>query len=147
MLEANRRTLGPDHPWTVLCTIELGVTLAALNEHVEARALLEDGLERSKRHYGVDDGFTFSVARDLLETLHALGDVAAIEACEDELAGAVSRRNGSMERLQAFVNERRAERGLPPRLFTGQLADAFRRSSDNGAGDGTSGGGTSSAAG
>jgi hypothetical protein len=73
-LERVRRTLGQDHPETLLIAGNLAATLDQLGEYRLARTLYEDTLARRRRVLGEDHPDTQRSERNLAADLRALGD-------------------------------------------------------------------------
>ena len=81
------RTLGDDHPDTLISANNLATSLWALGDLAGARALDEDTLARYRRMLGDDHPDTLRSANNLAASLTELGDLAGARALfEDTLA-------------------------------------------------------------
>jgi hypothetical protein len=69
-----RIRLGPDHDQVLRAAVSVAAALSGLGHLVEARALDEDTLERSRRVLGEDHPDTRRSANDLARDVRALGE-------------------------------------------------------------------------
>jgi len=77
VLEARRRTLGPEHPDTLTSLNNLALTLRAQGDLSRARALHEEELEICRRILGPEHPDTLISMCNLAITLLDLGETAA----------------------------------------------------------------------
>lgn len=72
-LGRQRRTVGDDHPHTLMSASNMASVLHALGEHQAARDLAEDTLARQRRVLGDGHRYTLISMGNLARILHALG--------------------------------------------------------------------------
>jgi CHAT domain-containing protein/tetratricopeptide (TPR) repeat protein len=131
-LENFRKAVGESHPWTAICTNNLGHTLLMQNHASEALPLLRRAQARLRRTYGEDHPFVASAAVNLSSCLWQLGRHAeGVRTLQQFLPAAEAARYhvaaSGFDRAQATSDQQSSRAALAVGLARlGQPVNAFR---------------------